>query len=124
MNIESKRLRSERDEVIAHHNDLTRAGLERPPYIFRSRFARLTHPDCALPFTKVFVSRYETTRQNAWRNPASQYVIPVFQRNYRWEMQQWEKFWRILRHAKSHVTKERYIKAFDPPSVATSLRQF
>ena len=48
----------------------------------------------------------------------SQYVIPVFQRNYRWEMQQWEKFWRILRHAKSHVTKQRYIKAFDPAVLA------
>ncbi len=23
----------------------------------------------------------------------SQYVIPVFQRNYRWEMPQWAKFW-------------------------------
>ena len=23
----------------------------------------------------------------------SQYVIPVFQRHYRWERPQWEKFW-------------------------------
>jgi uncharacterized protein with ParB-like and HNH nuclease domain len=26
----------------------------------------------------------------------SQYVIPVFQRNYRWEMPQWDKFWNSL----------------------------
>ncbi len=26
----------------------------------------------------------------------SQYVIPVFQRNYRWEMQQWDKLWTNL----------------------------
>jgi uncharacterized protein with ParB-like and HNH nuclease domain len=26
----------------------------------------------------------------------SQYVIPVFQRNYRWEMPQWAKFWDSL----------------------------
>ena len=23
----------------------------------------------------------------------SQYVIPVFQRNYRWEVAQWAKYW-------------------------------
>ena len=26
----------------------------------------------------------------------SQYIIPVFQRNYRWETQQWEKLWDSL----------------------------
>jgi uncharacterized protein with ParB-like and HNH nuclease domain len=26
----------------------------------------------------------------------SQYVIPVFQRNYRWEIPQWDKFWNSL----------------------------
>src|SRR5947207_2022623 len=26
----------------------------------------------------------------------SQYVIPIFQRNYRWEMPQWDKFWNSL----------------------------
>ena len=26
----------------------------------------------------------------------SQYLIPVFQRGYRWELPQWEKFWASL----------------------------
>ena len=30
----------------------------------------------------------------------------------------WSKRQRILRHAKSHVTKDRYIKTFDPALVA------
>lgn len=42
----------------------------------------------------------------------SQYVIPVFQRNYRWEMPQWEKFWDSLIEIQSPKKRGNHFMGF------------
>jgi uncharacterized protein with ParB-like and HNH nuclease domain len=42
----------------------------------------------------------------------SQYVIPVFQRNYRWEMPQWEKFWGNLNDMRSVEKRSNHFMGF------------
>jgi uncharacterized protein with ParB-like and HNH nuclease domain len=42
----------------------------------------------------------------------SQYVIPVFQKNYRWEMLQWEKFWNSLLEIQSPEKRGNHFMGF------------
>jgi uncharacterized protein with ParB-like and HNH nuclease domain len=42
----------------------------------------------------------------------SQYVIPVFQRNYRWEMPQWDKFWNSLLEIQSPEKRGNHFMGF------------
>src|SRR5260370_40152200 len=42
----------------------------------------------------------------------SQYVIPVFQRNYRWEMPQWDKFWNSLLEMQSPEKRGNHFMGF------------
>ena len=42
----------------------------------------------------------------------SQYIIPVFQRNYRWEKPQWEKLWHSLLEIQSPQKKGNHFMGF------------
>ncbi len=42
----------------------------------------------------------------------SQYIIPVFQRNYRWEKPQWEKLWHSLLEIQSPLKKGNHFMGF------------
>ena len=42
----------------------------------------------------------------------SQYVIPVFQRNYRWEVPQWDKFWNSLIEIQSPEKRGNHFMGF------------
>jgi uncharacterized protein with ParB-like and HNH nuclease domain len=42
----------------------------------------------------------------------SQYVIPVFQRNYRWEIKEWSKFWDSLQEVQEPTKKGNHFMGF------------
>src|SRR5437667_4256670 len=42
----------------------------------------------------------------------SQYVIPVFQRNYRWERQQWSKLWESLEEIQKPEKQSNHFMGF------------